>query len=664
MVDPCKNMKNENKKIAMILNKKNILFLVILLLLSVPVLAEAAIGTGIFDFFTAVLEGISETTIPFKIFFVFLFFALLLSKAALEGSVWLLETMADPARMEIMESEMVQIGWQFTSSLANTAIIIILIVIGIATILNKDSYGVKKALPKLIIVALLVNFSLVLVGAVVDIANIILMTFFEMEIGSQITGALAESWGSIITSMSAYLTASMTAFAIPFSAPFAQIAFVGAMTGFFLPQIIDAVMQTVIGSFMAVTLFTYGVLFAVRVFVIQILAVVSPLAFIAWVLPKTRNLWERWFKTLVGWASLGIVLMFFLLLSTIAVAPFRPDDPVPAFGGHFSGQISSIFIYYLVLGVFLLITAKISKDFMPDGAQAIIDGGKQVFTGLKNTAAPMTKPLRESMNYAATSDKIEEREKRLENDDFDDGFKGVAQKFNDKVNLTLGRHTRRVQRARGKSPESEIDSIQGRNKDLIANSTTNELKRMIEGKGIKTGLKDHEVAPAIKQLSKRGDFDDIKETLVKHWNSLDIETQKELKNTRPQIIVDLAKEGMISLEEGKTPEDAMHDHLNSMSGSDVKDIQFKGDYAVEIATNVAKNPSMLQSLSSASYNQQKDFIQAAIDIDDEQAEEALKEYFSNPKNKEKWSNQLVGEIIEEVENESVLLDKNGNPFEK
>ena len=607
-------------------NKKYLLGIV-LLLLTVPVITEAAIGTGIFDFFTSVLEGVSETKLPFMLFFVFLFLSLLVSKAVLEIAIWFLETAADPARLEIMESEMVQVGWQFTSSLANTAIIIILIIIGIATILNKETLAAKKALPKLIIVALLVNFSLVFVGAVVDVANIILMTFFEGGIGSQITGALTDSWGEIITSMFGYLMASFTAFAIPFSAPFAQIGFVMGMTGAFLPQLLSSIMQIIATSLVAGTLFIYGFLFIARIFVIQILAIASPLAFIAWVIPKTRNLWDRWLKALVGWASIGIVLMFFLLLSTIAVAPLRPEDSLPAFGGHFSGAISSIFIYYFVLCAFLIITAKMAKKFMPEGAQAIIDGGKQALTGLKDVAAPISKPIRRSVNHQSTSDKIEKNKKRLEEGDFDSGIRGKFQEWNTKANVQLGKYTRRSKRSRQGLKRGET-------KDLIENSTPEELDKMIKGEGLTTGLKDDEKNPAIQKLADTGDFDKFKDTIIENWSNLGKDMQKKLKKQRPDIHMDLAD----SMEEGM---ENMIKEIESMKPSDTKDIDLEkinDSYKTTVASVIARDGSAVKSWGSASRNKKEALVHSL-----EGAGKGTLDTFAEhvKKNKDKWPDSAI-----------------------
>ena len=634
-------------KISSILNKKYIFIGSLLLFLVIPFVTEAAIGTGIFDFFSSVLEGISETAIPFKLFFIFLLLALIFSKVALEFSVFLLERAADPANLEIMESEMVQIGWQFTSSLANTAIIIILIVIGIATILNKESYGAKKALPKLIIAALLVNFSLVFVSAIVDISNIILMTFFDGGIGEQITGALSQSWGAMASSMWLYLSASLTAFAIPFSAPFAQLAFVGSMTGFFLPQILDALMQTITTFIIAGTLLTYSLLFLARIFVIQILAIASPLAFIAWTIPDTKKLWDRWLNALVGWASLGVVLLFFLLLSTIAVAPLRPDDPTSVFDGStiFSGQISTIFIYYLMLAVFLIITAKVSKDFMPDGAKAVIDGVKKAKDGFQQVAAPMTKPIKRSIAEEATDEKIQERQQRLEENDYDNNLAGVAKMQSDVINQTIGKFARRSSMSKFggvSAPENKLDND---NSEFTENATDEELKKEVR----KDSIPDSRKIQSIEKLAEDGNIDDdeIKEIIVEYWDQIDDDIQDDLKKARPDIHLDLAD----SMEEGM---ENMIDEINNMKPSETKDIKLDDmdfQFRNVTASILAQNGAVVQSWGDSSRNQK----QLLIDSLEGSSEEVMQAFEDNvSKNAEKWSGLYnpTDEGVEDDDNEN------------
>ena len=81
-------------------------------------------------------------------------------------AIWMIEISLN---VPIIASEIVQTGWTFTRDFVNMFFILILVFIGLATILKINEYEAKKILPLLIIIALLINFSTVLVGFVVDI---------------------------------------------------------------------------------------------------------------------------------------------------------------------------------------------------------------------------------------------------------------------------------------------------------------------------------------------------------------------------------------------------------------------------------------------------------------------------------------------------------------
>ncbi len=516
--------KNIFQSLSGVVTKKTFL-LFCLLFLIIPLFSEALIGTGIFDFFTASLEGISELTGPFKGFFVALFYFLFISMAALYLGVHLLDIASDPTNLQIMESEFVQIGWQFTSSLANTAIIIALVVIGIATILNREDYHAKKTLPKLIIVALLVNFSLVLVGIVVDISHIILNTFYRVDLGAELTSSIFTVAQDQITQFTAFFTVTIVALAVPFTAPLKQVAFTILMFGVFLPQIITAILTIFTSIVLGSIIYLYTLLFYARTFIIQILAILSPLAFVAWVLPSTESLFKKWWNALVGWSFLGVALFFFLLLSTIAVAPFRPDTPPDIFE---YGSIGTIFVYYLTLSVFLGIAGLLSKRMMPAGAKAIIDGVKSTATGFKKVAAPQAKAMRkdfsDKMALGSTQENIEELQRQYDS-------AGMLGKLRYGAELNAAKGGRFVSRdIAGKSPEAiaSQSDIAKKSKSLTKDATNEELERMSKNER-KTPYERREAEKELYKRAGTGKYkmsDEEKERAKDRFGNLDEGTQK------------------------------------------------------------------------------------------------------------------------------------------
>lgn len=68
-------------------------------------------------------------------------------------------------------------GWTVVRDICNMFFILILLFIAFAVILRMESYSIKKSLPKLLIMAVLINFSRTICGILIDFSQIIMLTF-------------------------------------------------------------------------------------------------------------------------------------------------------------------------------------------------------------------------------------------------------------------------------------------------------------------------------------------------------------------------------------------------------------------------------------------------------------------------------------------------------
>ncbi|PIR92539.1 hypothetical protein COU01_01115 [Candidatus Falkowbacteria bacterium CG10_big_fil_rev_8_21_14_0_10_44_15] len=75
-------------------------------------------------------------------------------------------------------------GWVIVRDLCNMFFVLMLLTIAFATILRIESYQVKKALPKLIIAAVLINFSRTIFGLIIDFGQVAMLTFVNSFAGS------------------------------------------------------------------------------------------------------------------------------------------------------------------------------------------------------------------------------------------------------------------------------------------------------------------------------------------------------------------------------------------------------------------------------------------------------------------------------------------------
>ena len=212
--------------------------------------------------------------------------------------------------------EILTIGWEFTRDFANMFLILILAIIGLATILKLREYEAKKMLPMLLIVALLINFSSVLVGFVVDIGNFVTNFFIERFAGLDLD-TLKNVWDTAFT----YLKDSSLAIFIPGRDPLAD-----PFTQF------GGIIGSIVYGLAILFFFVFGfwilvivmLIFFLRVIVLWVLSILAPIAFLSRALPPTPIVkqlfpsifhWDEWWKTLIQWTIIGIPIGFFLVLS-------------------------------------------------------------------------------------------------------------------------------------------------------------------------------------------------------------------------------------------------------------------------------------------------------------------------------------------------------------
>ena len=187
-------------------------------------------------------------------------------------------------------------AWGTFRDIANVLFVILFLVVIISQLtgVGIDNYGIKKILPKLIVVAILINLSYILCIILIDISNIIgnsIQALFD-GLGSQLSPAVTiddayDASGSPISGKSILATGgSLAAIGI--------IGVIVGMTGavWATPGILLSAVLGILG--IAVSIFFLFVLLAAREAAIVILVVLSPLAVACYMLPNTKKLFNRW----------------------------------------------------------------------------------------------------------------------------------------------------------------------------------------------------------------------------------------------------------------------------------------------------------------------------------------------------------------------------------
>ena len=199
-------------------------------------------------------------------------------------------------------------AWSSFRNLANIGFVIMLLVVVFSQVTNLgiSNYNIKKILPKLIITAVLVNFSYLILGVAIDLSHII-----GNGIGSAIRTIAGESM-SAEASAQASNTISTIAGAV------AGVGVIGggvaiATTG---PAIILPVVLFIITT--VISVFFGFVMLTVRQAAIIMVIVLAPLAMVLYALPNTAAITKKYVSTLK--ALLMLYPMFVLATSAGALA--------------------------------------------------------------------------------------------------------------------------------------------------------------------------------------------------------------------------------------------------------------------------------------------------------------------------------------------------------
>jgi hypothetical protein len=297
----------------------------------------------------------------------------------------------------IIGAEVVTSMWTFVRDFANLFFILFFVIIGLATILKIESYKFQKTLPLLIIMALLVNFSLVLVGLVVDMGNILTGLFLDgvANKGGGWSGVLGLG-SEYILGIGKILTLDVDLGEL-WAIGLGYVSY-GAVLVFFFFMICCVFWVTIF-------------IFFWRIAILWTLAILSPLAFVSYIFVSTRQaIWSRWFKALVQWSFIAVPILFFMVLAFAVVTTVpssieaiqtslgadpscvpdmeNPDslkDPTGSGFQCFIINLVSTMVPPIIALIMMILGITISMTFAPEGAQSAVNASHVAGSWAGNT---------------------------------------------------------------------------------------------------------------------------------------------------------------------------------------------------------------------------------------------------------------------------------------
>mgnify|MGYP001155641791 CR=1 FL=1 len=204
------------------------------------------------------------------------------------------------------ESPAVTEGWNLTRGLANSALIIGLVIIAINIILGKEEEQAKKTLINFVIIALLINFTPLICGFLIEGANIIARGFVGEGITNEMSNQLLNGLASV-------------------------------KNGNLLETLILVLFLLVFSIISFVVHILYSLLFLARTVILWILIIVSPIALATKVFPKSNAVkkffpsilyWDDWYEMFLQWVIIVVPAAIFIHLSNIVIRASIVTEPI------------------------------------------------------------------------------------------------------------------------------------------------------------------------------------------------------------------------------------------------------------------------------------------------------------------------------------------------
>ena len=293
--------------------------------------------------FWGALANLTATAIATLFFGLFV----VLSTLWLEFAEWLLRFVLSPdfINLSYTTNPFVEMGWTITRDFINMFFIIILVVMGLAVALRISEYQWPKTLPRLILIALLINFTPVILGLIIDASNII-MNFF-------ISGITKETF--FATRIGGY----------------ASFAFDLTQGANWMEYIIMPIAFISFNFIAGIMYLLFAMLFIFRYVALWTFVILSPIAFFCYILPATKPYFNMWWKHFIQWCLIGINAAFFIYLADQLLFYVITDPGFISEGEKEGWGLINVLIPYYVVIAFLYIGFFLSLASAPMGTNAV-----------------------------------------------------------------------------------------------------------------------------------------------------------------------------------------------------------------------------------------------------------------------------------------------------
>lgn len=177
--------------------------------------------------------------------------------------------------------------WEYVRNVTNIVFIGFFLVVIYSQITGYgiSNYGIKKSLPKMILVAILINLSYLICVVAIDVSNVL---------GNGLRGVFSSIQEAVLSSNEIPVNEGVTMGEIVKAVVLGGGLAVGGVTIAIEYGLIFMVIPTLLGGLVSVV--AGFVTITLRQAVVALLVMISPLAFVAYMLPNTEDWFKRWKK--------------------------------------------------------------------------------------------------------------------------------------------------------------------------------------------------------------------------------------------------------------------------------------------------------------------------------------------------------------------------------
>jgi len=228
--------------------------------------------------------------------------------------MWFLKLLVIFAKYNnFVDHDYVTAGWKMTRDVVNMFFILGLLFIAFTMVLKIEKYPVNKFMPRLLIMAILVNFSKTICGVIIDFFQVIMLTFvnsFKDISEAAIFKGLGVMW---------WFDKSES------PDPSAKVEEDAGMWAVFA-----ALLGVIYLTVACIVILIFSVILAFRIVALWILVVLSPIAFFSYVFAgeggQVGQISGQWWGKFLNYCMIGPFLAFFLWLSISSLAQMRASQ--------------------------------------------------------------------------------------------------------------------------------------------------------------------------------------------------------------------------------------------------------------------------------------------------------------------------------------------------